>query len=131
MIDAILSDRPEERRALFEEAAEVGRYKDRRRTALRRLDQAHTDLQRLDDVIGEVASKVRSLARQRGRATKFGELRERRLGRPWLVTKPRLRLSDCISLNGRGSEASWLHNWNPFEIVSRKSNGNDFSPTSA
>lgn len=79
MIDAILSDRPEERRALFEEAAEVGRYKDRRRTALRRLDQAQADLQRLDDVIGEIASKVRSLARQRGRATKFGELRERRL----------------------------------------------------
>lgn len=79
MIDAILSDRPEERRALFEEAAEVGRYKDRRRTALRRLDQAQADLQRLEDVIGEVASKVRSLARQRGRATKFGELRERRL----------------------------------------------------
>ncbi|TFG66767.1 MAG: chromosome segregation protein SMC [Gemmatimonadales bacterium] len=79
MIDAILSDRPEERRALFEEAAEVGRYKDRRRTALRRLDQAHADLQRLDDVIGEVANKVRSLSRQRGRATKFGELRQRRL----------------------------------------------------
>lgn len=79
MIDAILSDRPEERRALFEEAAEVGRYKDRRRTALRRLDQAHADLQRLDDVIGEVASKVRSLSRQRGRATKYGDLRDRRL----------------------------------------------------
>ncbi|MFQ5530550.1 MAG: AAA family ATPase, partial [Gemmatimonadota bacterium] len=79
MIDAILSDRPEERRAMFEEAAEVGRYKDRRRTALRRLDQAHSDLQRLDDVIGEVASKVRSLARQRGRATKYGDLRDRRL----------------------------------------------------
>jgi chromosome segregation protein len=79
MIDAILSDRPEERRALFEEAAEIGRYKDRRRTALRRLDQAHSDLQRLEDVIGEVASKVRSLARQRGRATRFGELRDRRL----------------------------------------------------
>lgn len=79
MIDAILSDRPEERRALFEEAAEIGRYKDRRRTALRRLDQAHADLQRLEDVIGEVASKVRSLARQRGRATRFKDLRDRRL----------------------------------------------------
>jgi len=79
MIDAILSDRPEERRALFEEAAEVGRYKDRRRTALRRLDQAHADLQRLDDVIGEVSSKVRSLSRQRGRAARVGEMRERRL----------------------------------------------------
>jgi len=79
MIDAILSDRPEERRALFEEAAEIGRYKDRRRTALRRLEQAHGDLQRLDDVIGEVRSKVRSLARQRGRAARYGELRDRRL----------------------------------------------------
>jgi chromosome segregation protein len=37
MIDAILSDRAEERRALFEEAAAIGRYKDRRRVALRRL----------------------------------------------------------------------------------------------
>lgn len=79
MIDAILSDRPEERRALFEEAAGVGRYKDRRRTALRRLEQATSDLQRLDDVIGEVATKVRSLSRQRGRATRYGDLRERRL----------------------------------------------------
>lgn len=79
MIDAILSDRPEERRSLFEEAAEVGRYKDRRRTALRRLEQASSDLQRLEDVIGEVATKVRSLSRQRGRATRYGDLRERRL----------------------------------------------------
>jgi len=90
MIDAILSDRPEERRALFEEAAEIGRYKDRRRTALRRLDQAHGDLQRLDDVIGEVASKVRSLARQRGRATRFGELRDRRLVLEVVVAADRL-----------------------------------------
>lgn len=43
MIDVILSDRAEERRALFEEAAGIGRYKDRRRTALRRLDQAEID----------------------------------------------------------------------------------------
>ncbi len=79
MIDAILSDRAEERRSLFEEAAEVGRYKDRRRTALRRLDQAEHDLDRLEDVVGEVRSKVRSLGRQRGRARKYEELRERRL----------------------------------------------------
>ncbi|MDT8435967.1 MAG: chromosome segregation protein SMC [Gemmatimonadota bacterium] len=79
MIDAILSDRAEERRSLFEEAAEVGRYKDRRRTALRRLEQAEHDLRRLEDVIGEVESKVRSLARQRGRARRWQELRERRL----------------------------------------------------
>ena len=90
MIDAILSDRPEERRALFEEAAEIGRYKDRRRTALRRLEQAHGDLQRLDDVIGEVQSKVRSLARQRGRAARYGELRDRRLTLEVAVAAARL-----------------------------------------
>jgi chromosome segregation protein len=79
MIDAILSDRAEERRALFEEAAEIGRYKDRRRTALRRLEAATADLQRLDDLIGEVQAKVRSLARQRGRADRYVRYRERLL----------------------------------------------------
>ncbi|MEJ2547148.1 MAG: chromosome segregation protein SMC [Gemmatimonadota bacterium] len=91
MIDAILSDRAEERRSLFEEAAEVGRYKDRRRTALRRLEQAEQDLRRLEDVIGEVGSKVRSLARQRGRARRYGELRERRLELEVAVADARLR----------------------------------------
>jgi chromosome segregation protein len=91
MIDAILSDRAEERRSLFEEAAEVGRYKDRRRTALRRLEQAEQDLRRLEDVIGEVGSKVRSLARQKGRARRFGELRERRLQLEVAVADERLR----------------------------------------
>ncbi len=79
MIDAILSDRAEERRSLFEEAAEVGRYKDRRRIATRRLEQAEADLQRLDDVLIEIQSKVRSLAQQRGRAERHGTLRNRLL----------------------------------------------------
>lgn len=78
MIDTILSDRAEERRSLFEEAAEIGRYKDRRKTALRRLEQARDDLDRLEDVIGEVETKVRSLAQQRGRAERYREYRERR-----------------------------------------------------
>ncbi|MFQ5746288.1 MAG: chromosome segregation protein SMC [Gemmatimonadota bacterium] len=91
MIDAILSDRAEERRALFEEAAGIGRYKDRRRTALRRLDQAEVDLKRLEDLLGEVGSKVRSLGRQRGRARRYAELRERRLVLEIAVADARLR----------------------------------------
>jgi chromosome segregation protein len=79
MIDAILSDRAEERRGLFEEAAGIGKYKDRRKAASRRLERAELDLQRLDDVIGEVQTKVRSLARQKGKAQRFQALRERRL----------------------------------------------------
>ncbi len=79
MIDAILSDRAEERRALFEEAAGIGKYKDRRKAATRRLERADLDLQRLDDLIGEVESKVRSLSRQKGKAQRYHSLRERRL----------------------------------------------------
>ena len=79
MIDAILSERTDERRSLFEEAAGVGKYKDRRRAALRRLETSEADLQRLEDVIGEVRTKVRSLARQKGKAQRHRELRRRRL----------------------------------------------------
>jgi chromosome segregation protein len=79
MIDAILSDRADERRGLFEEAAGIGKYKDRRKAATRRLDRAEMDLQRLEDVIGEVQTKVRSLARQKGKAQRYIEYRQRRL----------------------------------------------------
>jgi chromosome segregation protein len=80
MIDALLSDRPDERRELFEEAAGVGLYRDRRRSTERRLEETAQDLARLDDLIGEVQSQVRSLARQRKRAEKHAELTERRFG---------------------------------------------------
>ena len=78
MIDAILSDHAGERRSLFEEAAGVGKYKDRRRAALSRLANSEADLVRLEDLIAEVRSKVRSLARQRGKAERYRTMRERR-----------------------------------------------------
>jgi chromosome segregation protein len=78
MIDALLSDRPDDRRELFEEAAGVGLYRDRRRTTERRLEETTVDLQRLDDLISEVQSQVRSLARQRKRAERHAELMSRR-----------------------------------------------------
>ena len=78
MIDALLSDRPDDRRELFEEAAGVGLYRDRRRTTERRLEETTVDLQRIDDLIGEVQSQVRSLARQRKRAERHSELTARR-----------------------------------------------------
>ncbi|MHB1072912.1 MAG: chromosome segregation protein SMC [Gemmatimonadaceae bacterium] len=78
MIDLLLSDRADDRRELFEEAAGVGLYRDRRRTTERRLEETTADLQRLDDLIGEVQSQVRSLARQRKRAERHAELMERR-----------------------------------------------------
>ena len=77
-IDALLSDRPDDRRELFEEAAGVGLYRDRRRSTERRLEETTLDLSRIDDLIGEVQSQVRSLARQRKRAERHAELMSRR-----------------------------------------------------
>ncbi len=79
MVDSLLSDKADERRQVFEEAAGIGRYKDRRKVARRRLDAAEDDVSRLDDVISEVQTKVRSLARQRSRAERYQTLRDRRL----------------------------------------------------
>jgi chromosome segregation protein len=78
MIDALLSDRPDDRRELFEEAAGVGLYRDRRRTTARRLEETTVDLSRLDDLVSEVQSQVRSLGRQRKKAERHGELMARR-----------------------------------------------------
>src|SRR5213076_3044336 len=78
MVDALLSDRPDERRELFEEAAGVGLYRDRKRSAERRLEETTTDLARIDDLIAEVQSQVRPLARQRKRAERHAELMARR-----------------------------------------------------
>ncbi len=78
MIDALLSDRPDDRRELFEEAAGVGLYRDRRRSTERRLEETTVDLSRLDDLIEEVQSQVRSLSRQRKKAERNVELTSRR-----------------------------------------------------
>ena len=78
MIDALLSDRPDDRRELFEEAAGVGLYRDRRRSTERSLEATTADLARLDDLVNEVTSQVRALARQRKRAERHGEITTRR-----------------------------------------------------
>src|SRR4029453_9319770 len=67
-IDALLSDRPDDRRELFEEAAGVGLYRDRRRSTERRLEEATLDLSRIDDLIGGVQRQDRSRAPQGKRA---------------------------------------------------------------
>jgi chromosome segregation protein len=76
MIDLLLSDRAEERRSLFEEAAGIGLYRDRKHSTERRLEETATDLQRLEDLIAEVQSQIRSLARQKGKAERYARLME-------------------------------------------------------
>ena len=103
MIDALLSDRPDDRRELFEEAAGVGLYRDRRRSTERRLEETTVDLSRLDDLIGEVTSQVRSLARQRKRAERHAELTARRFAVELTVASREMEAwaGELASLEGR------------------------------
>ena len=80
MIDALLSEKAEERRALFEEAAGIGLYRNRKQSYERRLEETAGDLARLEDLIAEVQTQVRSLARQRGKAERYTKMIEERFG---------------------------------------------------
>lgn len=76
MIKLLLSDRADERRSLFEEAAGIGLYRDRKHSTERRLEETAADLQRVEDLISEVQSQIRSLARQKGKAERHAKLTE-------------------------------------------------------
>lgn len=74
MIDEILSDNTYDRRHLFEEAAGITKYKQRRAQALRKLDNTQADLTRLRDLTEEIEKRVRSLKRQATKAARHQEL---------------------------------------------------------
>ncbi|UCH10917.1 MAG: AAA family ATPase, partial [Fidelibacterota bacterium] len=64
MIEAILSDVEDDRRRMFEEAAGINKYKRQRHSAQRKLEVTRQDLERVNDIIGEVENQVRSLRLQ-------------------------------------------------------------------
>jgi chromosome segregation protein len=107
MIEALLSEKAEERRALFEEAAGIGLYRDRKKSTERRLEETAADLARLDDLISEVQTQVRSLARQRGRAERYGKMIEERLGIALTLVRRELEDFD-IALGRLGQRAGEL-----------------------
>ena len=74
MVETILSNKADERRVMFEEAAGVNKYKLRRRLALRKLEEVKSDLTRVNDIVTEVEKKVNSLERQAKRADKYNKL---------------------------------------------------------
>ncbi|MFN2541981.1 MAG: chromosome segregation protein SMC, partial [Chthoniobacterales bacterium] len=73
-IDLILSSRPEDRRAVFEEAAGITKYKSQKREALRKLEATEANLLRIGDVIKEVKRQIGSLQRQAGKARRYQAL---------------------------------------------------------
>jgi chromosome segregation protein len=71
MVETILSDKTEDRRRLFEEAAGVTKYKHRRKAAYRKLESVQTDLMRVNDIVAEVQKAVSSLERQAKKAEQY------------------------------------------------------------
>ncbi len=76
-IDAILAANPRDRRQVFEEAAGISRYRERKEESLRKLDGVGQNLARVEDVLAEVQKSVRSLRYQAGKARRFLETRDR------------------------------------------------------
>ncbi len=73
-IDAVLNARPEDRRAIIEEAAGVLKYRRRKEKAERRLDATEASLLRVQDLLREVRRQLRPLERQADAARRHGSL---------------------------------------------------------
>ena len=93
-IDAILSSKPEDRRAVFEEAAGITKFKADRKEALRKIEQTEQNLQREADVLREMKRQIGSLQRQVGKAEKYKELRDRLKGLDIYVSKQKIHEFD-------------------------------------
>lgn len=73
-IDAVLSANPEARRAIFEEAAGVARFKLQKKESLRKLERTDQNLARVTDLLEERGRRIRSLRIQAGKARRYKEL---------------------------------------------------------
>src|SRR5579871_1472104 len=74
-IGQILSSKPQDRRAIIEEAAGITKYKSRRRLAEAKLESSKQNLSRVFDILEEVTRQVNSLKRQAAKAKRYQELK--------------------------------------------------------
>lgn len=75
-VDEILSQKTEERRQVFEEAAGIVKYRARKQEAERRLDNTQTNLDRLNDIVESLEERIEPLREQSEDARKFLALRD-------------------------------------------------------
>jgi chromosome segregation protein len=75
-IDAVLSSNPIDRRRIFEEAAGISRYRQRKHECELRLNRVQQDMERLEDVVRELEGRERSLKLQAGKARRYVEVRD-------------------------------------------------------
>jgi chromosome segregation protein len=100
-VEAILASKPEERRALIEEAAGLGRFKARRHRAELKLARVATQVERARDLEEEVRKRLRPLALQATAAERAEKLRGE-----IAMLRARIAQLDLASLDERLSEAA-------------------------
>ena len=72
-VEKILSNSPTDRRIIFEEAAGILKYKKRKEEALRKLERTHNNIDRVNDIIGELETQVTPLKEQSEKAQEYLE----------------------------------------------------------
>ena len=75
-IDEILSNKSEDRRAIFEEAAGIVKYRVRKNDSEKKLEQTKVNLLRINDILSEIEVNIEPLKKQSEKAKKFLDLRE-------------------------------------------------------
>ena len=76
LIDSALSLKPDDRRRFFEEAAGIGLFRSRREEAINRLEITQHNLERINDILGELEPRLKSLQRQTKRAAEYEQLKK-------------------------------------------------------
>ncbi len=94
-IEQIISARPEERRAVFEEAAGITKFKSQKREALRKLEETEDNLARVSDVIAEVKRQIQAMERQVRRAKAYQERWEELKRLEMSLARRQTRALDC------------------------------------
>lgn len=76
-VSEIITSKPENRRTIFEEAAGVLKYKKRKEEAIRKLDRTNENLNRVNDIIGELESQIGPLKEDRDKALIYQETNDK------------------------------------------------------
>src|SRR5436305_10730630 len=114
-IGQILSNKPQDRRAIIEEAAGIGKFKTKKRLAEAKLEGAKQNLSRVFDILEEVSRQVNSLKRQAAKARRFDELKTEMVAQLRSALTGRYRMLEreaaktALDLNAASSESQPLN----------------------
>ena len=91
-IGQILSNKPQDRRAVIEEAAGITKFKSRKRLAEAKLESAKQNLSRVFDILEEVSRQVNSLKRQAAKTRRYSELKTEAISHLREIVAARFRM---------------------------------------